>query len=148
MIVSKPKVSSLFSLGVFLLISYGTVIFSAVQILTLPYPAFYYYLLLVIIGAISLYVTYKVVTNFKYITVGKEKMEIYFPLIRKRYLISLTSLTSWKETVIKSAAGTYKELEFRFQNNHVIKMTIQENSNYDKIFQYFQKKHSKLFKKG
>jgi hypothetical protein len=143
MIVSKPKVSSLISLGIFLLAAYSVSLVLLLQILNIPNLPWYFPVLFGIVLTVALFVTYKVVTAFKIIRIGKQKMEVHFPLKGKKRQFNLSNLDAWKETIIKTGAGTYKELELHFTTGPSIKMTLQENTNYDKVYQYLNKKYSK-----
>lgn len=133
MIVSKPKVSTLFSLSIFLILSYGLSVYLLLKIVESPAPSFWATMGLGISAGVALAVTFKVVTGYKELYVNKNRVDVHFifNLFKKRYYFK--ELMSWEETVIKTGSGYFKELTLKFKSGRKVKLTLQENSNYEKV---------------
>lgn len=140
MIVSKPKPSTLFSLGAFLFAAYGLFIYTLIDFIHSDQKALFQYLIMFIIGPIALGVTIKILLSYKIIKIGKEKIEISYPFRFKVYQFKLKQIESWKEVIIKTGTKFFKELTLTFENKYKIKLTKQENSSYDEIYGYLKKK--------
>lgn len=52
---------------------------------------------------------------------------------------NLKELNAWRENIIKTPSGTFKELNLMFGNNERIDFSMQEYSNYDKVVSYLRK---------
>ena len=57
----------------------------------------------------------------------------------KGFGFKVKEITSWEETIIKTKNGYYKELSVRTESNILLKLTLQENSNYEKVKDFLQK---------
>jgi hypothetical protein len=141
MIASKPKTSTAFSVGVFLLLSYGLLIYTLRGFIISDQPAIYQYIILLIISPIAIFVSFKFIKGLKYISIQKSQMEVrsFFGLIKKKY--HLNELEKWEETIIKTTNGTFKELKFIFIPNAKVTVSNQEQTNYDKLFSYISKNY-------
>ncbi len=143
MIVSKPKLSALFSLIIFLLLAYGLSIYLWISVMQSQKPPGWQTILLGVAAGVALAVTYKVVAGYKKIMVSKNRIDVHyaFDLIRKRYY--LKELTSWQETAVKTATGLFKELTLRFDKKKTVKLTLQEQDNYEKVKAFMQRNFPK-----
>jgi hypothetical protein len=142
MIISKPKTGTLFAVGVFLILAYGASGYMLYQVVQNQSFATYQMFLLPLTLGIALGVTIKMIIDHKTIIVQKDRVDVNFLLpIRKRYY--LKNLDFWQETRIKTFSSTYKELTMRFERRKAVKLSSQENSNYERIHRYLKKKYPK-----
>lgn len=142
MIISKPKAGTLFSIGVFLILAYGVSAYMIYQVVQAQSYAGYQTLLLPLSIGVALGVTIKMIIDYKTIVIEKERVDVKFLLpIHKRYY--LKNLDFWKETKIKTFSTPFKELTLRFENKKAVKLSSQENSNYERIQRYLKKKYPK-----
>ena len=59
---------------------------------------------------------------------------------------SLKEMVHWEETIIQTKTGVFKQLEITFPKK-TIKMSVQENTLYKEVVNYFKKKQSNKRKK-
>ncbi|UII32902.1 hypothetical protein LVD17_03540 [Fulvivirga ulvae] len=143
MIVAKPKVGTLFSLGLFIAISLSVAIYTAFLMLASNSIAWYQYAIVIILFPLSLGLAVKVVFGYKIISIGKEKLDITFPTRFKRESYKIKDIDYWKETQVKTATGTYKEVEIQFDDKKQLSLSFQEHTDYPKVIQYLKKKCAK-----
>jgi hypothetical protein len=141
MIISKTKVSTIFSVSVFLTLTYSILLFTLFQIFSNPNPAIYLYVIVAIISPIALFVTYKFFEGIKTLRISKGKAEISSPILRTNRSYNLNNMISWQETIIKTTRGLFKEIHFKFENKKDIKISNQEQTNYDKVYIYLLKNY-------
>ncbi len=143
MIVSKPKLSALFSLLIFLLLAYGLSIYLWISVVQSQHPPGWQTILLGVAAGVALAVTYKVVAGYKKIRVSKNRIDVHyaFNLVSRRYYFK--ELTFWQETAVKTATGLFKELTLRFDKKKTVKLTLQEQDNYEKVKASLQRNFSK-----
>jgi hypothetical protein len=98
-------------------------------------------------AGVALAVTYKTVTGYKTVYISKNRIDVSyaFNLIKKRYY--LKELSSWQETVIKTASGVFKELSLHFAHKKALKLSTQEHDNYEKIKAFLQRNYQRQQKK-
>lgn len=143
MIIAKPKLGTLFSLGIFVVISLGVAIYTASLMwgsLNIPW---YQYLIVIILFPLSLGLTARIILGYRIIEIGKERFDIYFPTRFSRKSYRLKEIEYWKETKVKTATGLYREVEIRFEDNKQVTLSYQEHSDYDKVIKYLKKKCAK-----
>lgn len=147
MIVSKPKSSTLFSLCVFLILAYGLSLYLIINIIQNPEPPVWMAIILGIAAGAALAVTYKTITGYKTVYIGKNRVDVSyaFNLIKKRYY--LKELIDWQETTIKTVSGVFKELSLHFNERKSVKITTQEHDNYGKVKAFLQKNYQRKQKK-
>jgi len=142
MITSKPKSGTLFAVGVFLIMAYGASGYMLYHVVQNQAFATYQMILLPLTIGIALGVTIKTIIDYKTIVIDKDRVDVKFLLpINKRYY--LKNLNFWQETKIKTFSSTFKELTLRFDNRKAVKLSTQENSNYERIVRYLKKKYSR-----
>lgn len=143
MIISKPKVSTLFSLSIFLILAYGLSVYLLLRVLGSSNPSFWITIGMGVSVGVALAVTFKVITGYKELHVSKNRIDVYaiFSLFKRRYYFK--ELLSWEETVIKTATGYFKELTLKFKAGRKVKLTLQENSNYEKVKAFMHRNFSR-----
>lgn len=144
MIVVKPKVNTLFSLGIFILICLAVAIYNFYLISISETPKWYHYLLVIVPAPIGLGLLFRMLFSYKIVKVGKLKIEILFPVRASKKSYTLRQIKYWKEESVKTANGVFKELEVRFTDNKNLKISLQEYQAYNEMIQYLNKKSGKL----
>lgn len=145
MIVSKPKIGTLFSVGVFIAIAFGAFIYGLIEIQTAD-DRTWWYVLVYTSGPIGLLVLMKILFSLKTIKIGKEKFEVKFPFKFTKYSFSGKEIDHWFHTSIKTYGGLYEELTIKLSSGKQIALSKQENTEYDKTLNYLKKKFKKLEK--
>ena len=82
----------------------------------------------------------------KKVYIGKEKIDIHFPTRFTKKTYGIKDIASWKEEQVKTATGTYKELEVLFQSNYKLNLSYQEHTDYPAVVRYLKKKCGRKFK--
>ena len=138
MIVSKPHSRALFAIGVFLILCFALSYYALRPIFAGDYQ--WYHLLLVLgILPIALIIMIRQLVNFKIITVGNNEIKVGHPFIFRGYKIDLPEVISWKETIIPTKNGQFRELKIHSKKN-ILSLSIQENTKYLEILAYLKKK--------
>lgn len=145
MIVSKPKIGTLFSVGLFIFIAFGIFIYCIVQIQSAT-ERLWWFILIYTSGPIGLLVLLKILFSLKTIKVSKEKFEARFPFKFKKISFTGKDIDHWFHTSIKTYGGQYEELTIKLLSGKQLVMSKQENTEYDKTLNYLKKKFKKLEK--
>ncbi|MDF9795893.1 hypothetical protein OKW21_001156 [Catalinimonas alkaloidigena] len=143
MIVTKPKFNTFFAIGVFLILSYGSAIYLLSDIMTSAEVSVWMYVLLVLVLIIAFFVTIKMLASYKKVIIDKNRVDVFslFGLVRRR--LYLKELEHWKEESVKTANGTFKQLEVNFANRKTFRIANQEHDNYEKAVNFFRKHYRK-----
>ncbi|MTI21284.1 hypothetical protein E1176_09650 [Fulvivirga sp. RKSG066] len=144
MIVAKPKVGTLFSLGVFIVICLLISGYAIGHYLSGATMEWYHYTLAIIFFPIGMGLLFRLLLGYRVVRVGKQKIEIHFPSRFTTRNYKLRDIVKWKEVEVKTVSGTFKELEIFFNDNKKIALSIQEHTDYQQLRKYMQKKCSKL----
>jgi hypothetical protein len=146
MIVIKPKINTLFSIGVFLILMFSLFGVMVNQYVSYTRPPLYITLLMVGSGALGFSILLKYLWNLKSISIGKEKFEIYYPIRFKRVLFSGKNIVKWNEVKLKTWGGNYSEITIHFTDGKKLNLSQQEHTDYDKTINYLIKKYKRLKK--
>ncbi len=138
MIVSKPKRNALFAIGLFVLISFSLG-FVNLNIIIQGGARWYNFLIVFTILPFALILLIRQLAGYKIITINKDIIKVAHPFLLKGFGFKVKEITSWEETIIKTKNGYYKELSVRTESNILLKLTLQENSNYEKVKDFLQK---------
>jgi len=145
MIISKPKSRALFAIGMFVLVCFSLGGYN-LSLIMKGSTWFFNYIMAIVFLPIGIILLFRQLINYKIISLGNGKIQVWYPLRFKVIRISLNKLDSWEETIIQTKTGVYKQLELIFPQN-TIKMSLQENSYYQEVVNYFKKKLPKKVKK-
>lgn len=144
MIVAKPKISTLFSLGIFVALCLAISGYAIGHMLSGKTILWYHYTLGIIFFPIGLGLLLRMLLGYRVIRVGKERFEVHFPSRFTRRTYKLKDIQEWKETAVKTVSGTFKEIEVLFNDQKKITVSIQEHTDYKPLLKYLQKKCAKL----
>ena len=142
--VSKPLNSTLFSFGLFIAISWVLVGMSLVGLVSDQHPAWYTYLILIVLAPLSLFLMVREFVNYKVIELGNGRIGIRYPVRNRKKDYPLARVTGWRESIVKTGKNsTFKELEIRFDDNFKLNLGLREYSNYRQVQAYLLKKLGK-----
>jgi hypothetical protein len=141
MVVSKPKSQALFAISVFVIICFalgGYNLSSIIQGSTW----FFNWAMAIVFLPIALILLLRQLFNYKIISLGNEKAQVWYPLRFRTIRGNLKDIEYWEETIIQTKTGIFKQLEIKFPQRS-IKMSLQENTNYKEAVNYLKKKQAK-----
>lgn len=142
MIISRPKRTTIFSLTIFTLVcGFGSLYFLR-QVLSEPQGTWRYVALIVLLLGTSI-LLYKLLFNYKVIKISHDQVHIYYPLRFFRTSQDIKNLGAWQETVINTNKTEFRQLKLVFMNKGFVKLSNQENSDYDKVYKYIKRKAPK-----
>ena len=143
MIVVKPKVSTLFSLGIFVAACISISGYTLSILLTSPNPQWYHMATTALLGPLGLGLLFRIIFKYKIVSIGKESIIINFPTRFKSKNYSIKEVKMWHETAIKTAGGKYMEVEILFDDMKKLNLSMQEHTNYSNVIKYMNKKIAK-----
>ena len=147
MIISKPQRSTITSFILFLTLTFIVLGMNVWIVLRDPQPAWYTYLIIVLLLPVALFVGYKIFIRYKIIYIGNNQIEMRFPVLRTSSKYPLEQIEYWTENVVKTGKNSaYKELEIKFSDGQKHSMGHKEFTEYDKVIKYLQQKVPKLKK--
>ena len=110
----------------------------------LPNPAWYNYVVIVLLTPIGLFVLYRIFIRYKIMRLGNNQIEINFPVLRRLKKYSLDQIDYWIEKQVKTGKSSiYKELELRFKDGKKEIIGHKEFTEYVRIVQYLIQKAPK-----
>ena len=137
MIVSKPKSRALFAIGFFVVICFGLGGYNLILIVQ-GSTWFFNYLMAIVFLFIAIILMLRQMFNYKIISLGNNKIQVWYPLRFHTIRAPLIEMEYWEETIIQTKTGIFKQLEIVFPGR-TIKMSIQENSHYQEVVNYLKK---------
>lgn len=147
MIQSRPKISTLFSIGIFLLISYAVFIYVFLEILQSNTYNTWSFILMFTSGPIAIVVTLKTFLGIKLIKISKERFTFKYPFQFSRKKFVGKEIVSWELNKIKTYGGTYyEELIWHIKTGKKYAISKQEHTEFKKILNYMNKKFKKIKK--
>lgn len=143
MIVSKPKFNTVFALSLFLVLVFGS-FFLLLDSLLKSESFFIIKLILTPITlVIALLVLGKLLAAIKIVKAGNNKLNIFFPISRSRVELPLNEIRGWREDIVKTKQGEFRETKILYGKKKVIKLSNKENSDYEKLVKYLDQKAKK-----
>lgn len=145
MIISQPKFGTLLSIAVFSIpmLTMGIYGFSYL----LDAPEWYHYAMAVVGTPIGAGLLIRQLVSYKTITIGKKKLSIKYLLRFRPIVYGFNEIEKWKEEIVKTGSGTYKEIDLYANQRSIFKISKQEYSHYDKVANYLKKNYPKKFSK-
>ena len=109
-----------------------------------PAPAWYNYLMVILLTPIGLFVLYKIFIRYKIIRLGNNRLELSYPVMRKHNVYSLQDIVAWKENVVKTGKNSvFRQLEIFLSDKQRISFGDKEHTEYDRVIQYLNQKVAK-----
>lgn len=142
MIESKPKRNTIFALFLSTVITLGGSFYMMSEVMGPEAQTWQYILLSILLLGTSI-LLYKLIFNYKVIRISHDIVNVYYPFRFYRSSTPIKELGAWQETIIQTKSGIFKELKLVFLNKGYVKITNQENSDYDKVYKYVKRKAAK-----
>ncbi|MEJ2005672.1 MAG: hypothetical protein P8X57_12055 [Cyclobacteriaceae bacterium] len=140
MILVKTKASTLWSLGLFIILCLAGGIYGLINLLKDVHAPWYNYVLVVILLPLGLTLLIRMLLSYKNIRIGKGKVEVHYPVRGKKITFRVKDIESWKEESIKTPSGTYRELQIKYSGRKKLDISMQEHTSYKETVVYFQTK--------
>jgi hypothetical protein len=138
-IVSKPRTSTLVSFTFFLIITLGVLIMNLLSIQRTP--AWYNYAVAGLLTPLFLFVFWRIFVQYKVVKMGDQKVEISFPVLRKKRTYPLREVVGWKENAVKTGRhSVFKEMEIQFADRSKLTVGNKEHSEYNRMVGYLSRK--------
>ena len=138
MIVSRPKFSALFALGMFILASFSIGGYNLSRIISAE-GWWLNYTLSILFLPLGIAILIRQMWSYKIVKMDRNKLIIEYPIRFNKKSFVLKELEYWQETVIKTVNGQFKQVDLAF-NQTKVTLAMQENTNYSKIVSYLSQK--------
>lgn len=86
---------------------------------------------------------HKLLFNYKVLKIGDNKFHIYYPFRFFKSVQEVKNLGAWQETIVTTNKTEFRQLKIVFVTKGYVKISNQENSDYDKVIRYLKKKAPK-----
>ncbi|MFA0962678.1 hypothetical protein AB9P05_12825 [Roseivirga sp. BDSF3-8] len=134
MTVSRPKPSTLFALGVFILLTLTAAIYLAIPLITGHSMETWRLLLVLLLAPTGLGLLTRVVFSYKKVEVRKDRFVVTHPFRpggnwQEKY----REVDFWKEETVKTGGTQYKELLAVFISGKKLRVSMQEYTEYAKV---------------
>lgn len=140
MIISKPKTQTLTALSLFLILIFAS-FFLVLNSLLKDESYFIIKLILApIILVIGLLVLGKLLGAIKVVKLGDNKLEAFYPITRMRVKVDMKDVLGWKEEVVKTKNGEFREVKILYTKKKILKLSNRENTEYGSVIKYLKKK--------
>lgn len=140
MIVSKPKANTITALTIFLILIF--ISFFLLLNSLLRYESYFILKLILapIVLAIGLLVMGKLLGAIKVIKLGKGALHIFYPVSRMKTTVETKDILGWREEVIKTKNGEFREVKILYGKKKILKLSNKENTEYESVVNYLKKK--------
>ncbi len=145
MIVVKPKINTLLSLGIFITICLSVSGYTLSIMMRSGNIQWYQYLIVLILTPLALGILFKTLLGYKRVEVGKNKITIYHPIRFSSQSYLLKEVKQWTEQKVKTGGSTFKELTILFDSGKKLSLSLQEHTNYLDLLKYLKKKCSRQY---
>ena len=143
MIVSRPKRQTIFSLGLFTVIIIAGLFYFAGQLRGMESPATWRYIVIVLLFLTASLLIHKLLFNYKVLKIGDNKFHIYYPFRFFKTVQNVKDLGAWQETIVNTNKTEFRQLKIVFTTKGYVKISNQENSEYNRILKYLKQKAPK-----
>ncbi len=143
MLISKPDIKTLSALAAFLFLDFSLLFYLLFTQIGSERTSISIYPIILLLLIVGLVVLIKVVRGYKILTIDKQKIKVKYALSYKNFECKLNELDSWEEIIIQTKKTPFKELKLQFRQGNIVKITNQENTNYNKVYQYMERNASK-----
>ncbi|GAA5034536.1 hypothetical protein GCM10011506_29570 [Marivirga lumbricoides] len=145
MIISKPRYQTLFALGVFLILVFGSFFLLLNSLLSSPES---FFILKIILAPLTLVIALLVLSKFiaaiKVVKIGNNKINITYLISRSKAEIAIADIKGWTEEIVKTKQGDYKEIKILFGQKKILKLSNKENTEYERVVKYLNAKAKKV----
>lgn len=106
-------------------------------------PQWYDYAMAVVGTPVGAGLILRQLVSYKTIVFGKKKLIVKYLVKRNTQNYTLQDMEYWKESIVKTGAGTYKETELKLTSKVKLTISQQEYSNYNNVMTYLRKNYFK-----
>lgn len=142
MIVSKAKSSTVVSLSIAVALITATFTWILLDLIYYPEGFFLVKIILTpVLLVISILVLRKFYQILKTVKLGDNKVSVKY-LFQKELLFKISDMNGWKEDVVKTKGGDFKQITFSYGKTQV-KLSNRESTEFEAIRKYLSKKVKK-----
>lgn len=144
MIICKPKSNTYIALGsVLTLLSIGLIstLFHFANVNT--FPIWFYLTSTSLLTVVIVMLLVKMMAGYKYISAGKEKIILQFPLRKSVKSYDLTDVQVWEEEKVMANKREFRQLTLVFSDQTSFSISNHEHENYQDLLGYLHKKLGK-----
>ncbi|MGY6522308.1 MAG: hypothetical protein ACXIUD_11290 [Mongoliitalea sp.] len=144
MTTCKPKTSTYIALGSVLGLLFVGLIGTLTHFANVRTFGLWFYLLsTTLLTIVILLLLVKMMAGYKFITAGKEKITLRFPIRRLTKNYALDEVKVWEEEKIIANKKEFKQMTVVFEDQTSFTISNHEHENYSEMLAYFQKKLAK-----
>ncbi|MFD2203600.1 hypothetical protein [Shivajiella indica] len=141
MIYCRPKTKTYLALGLVVVVLISGLIYILNHFATQRSFGIAFYLIASVILTLAiLLLLVKMMASYKFISIGKEKINIRLPLRGKSVSYGLEQVMLWDEEKVISNKREFKQLTLVFEDKDSFTLSNHEHSNYDEFTNYLWKK--------
>lgn len=137
MIISKPKPTALIALGIFIIICFGVGGYALNNIFNNA-AGWFGYTVAIITLSLAVLLLIRQLLSYKIVQIG-DIIRIKYPFRFQNKKHNFKELISWEQTIIKTKNDPFKQITMDF-DGFKLKISVQESSNYDKIYKFLKKR--------
>jgi len=141
MIHCKPKSSTYFSLLIVVGILFAGLIYILLDFSRSQTYSFLFYIFSAsLLTVVLLIILVKMMAGYRFITAGKEAIQIRLPLrgLKRRY--DLSQVLAWQEEKIMANKKEFKQMTIVFSDKTSFSLSNHEHTQYEDLNKYLQKK--------
>lgn len=143
MIESKPQRKTIFSLGLFTIMVLVGLVFAVRNWLYSGEVSTLQYVLIGILLLSASLLLHKLIFNYKVIRIHHNQFHIYYPFRFFKSVQEVDNLGAWQQTIVTTNKTEFRQLKIVFVNKGYVKISNQENSDYEKVYKFLKKKAPK-----
>ena len=140
MIVSKPITKTLTALSIFLILIFGSFFLLLSSLLSGESYFIFKLILAPLTLVIGLLVLGKLLAAIKIVKIGDNRIIVFYPITRMKVDIKVPDILGWREEVIKTKNGEFREVKILYTKKKILKLSNRENTEYDAVMKYLKKK--------
>ena len=140
MIISRPKPNTLTALSVFVILIFAAFFMLLNSLLTTPSYFILKLILAPIVLAIGLLILSKILGSVKIVKLGDNRLQIFYPITRLRIDLKIQDVLGWREEVVKTKNGEFREVKVLYTRKKILKLSNKENTEYEAVVRYLKKK--------
>jgi len=141
MVVIKPKISTYFSLSlVVVFLIAGLVLILRDFAHQGSFGLWFYLLACTIITVVLLMLLVKMLAGFRFISAGKDKIEVRLPLRGYKKAYQVKDILAWEEETITANKKEFRQVTVAFSDQQSISISNHEHESYKGFVEYLKKK--------
>lgn len=149
MIHCKPKTNTYVSLGIVIAILIGGLAYLLFDFYKgASFGLWFYLFSCTLITVILMVLLAKMMAGYKFISAGKNGIEIRIPFKEFKKSYPLSSILSWEEEKIRTNNRDFKQLRLLFDDQTSFSLSNHEHSSYQELTAYLSKKVPKKRLRG